>query len=132
VTHLAARAVELGGQVDVLVNNAGLFPIALTPEVTASEFETVDAVNVRAPFFLVAALSPAMAERGYGAIVNVTTMWRPSGWPGSAASGARRPGQYLATSSSLLSSSRPRRTETTSVTSATSVQGRYHTAPSRR
>ena len=32
------------------------------------------AVNVKAPFFLVAELAPAMAKRGHGAIINVTTM----------------------------------------------------------
>ena len=97
VTHLAARAVELGGQVDVLVNNAGLFPIALTPEVSASEFETVYAVNVRAPFFLVAALAPAMVERGSGAIVNVTTMVATFGMAGMAVYGSSKAALQLLT-----------------------------------
>jgi NAD(P)-dependent dehydrogenase (short-subunit alcohol dehydrogenase family) len=97
VTQLAARAVELGGQVDVLVNNAGLFPIALTAEVPASEFDTVYAVNVRAPFFLVATLAPAMAERGYGAIVNVTTMVATFGMSGMAVYGSSKAALQLLT-----------------------------------
>jgi NAD(P)-dependent dehydrogenase (short-subunit alcohol dehydrogenase family) len=97
VTQLAARAVELGGQVDVLVNNAGLFPIALTAEVPASEFDTVYAVNVRAPFFLVATLAPAMAERGYGAIVNVTTMVATFGMAGMAVYGSSKAALQLLT-----------------------------------
>ena len=34
-------------------------------------FDRVYAVNVKAPFFLTAAIAPAMAERGDGAIVNL-------------------------------------------------------------
>jgi NAD(P)-dependent dehydrogenase (short-subunit alcohol dehydrogenase family) len=75
VRALAQQAAALGGgHVDVLVNNAGLFPFAPTDQVSADEFDAVFAVHVRAPFFLVAELAPKMAERGDGAIVNLTTM----------------------------------------------------------
>ena len=37
-------------------------------------FDDVYALNVKAPYFLVAELAPLMAERGKGAIVNVSTM----------------------------------------------------------
>ena len=72
---LAGRATDLGGgHVDVLVNNAGVFPFGPTQDATEDEFDTVYAVNVKVPFFLVAALAPAMAARGKGAIINITTM----------------------------------------------------------
>jgi NAD(P)-dependent dehydrogenase (short-subunit alcohol dehydrogenase family) len=72
---LAARATEaLGGRVDILVNNAGVFPFGPTASIDEATVDAVYAVNVKAPWFLVAALAPAMAERGSGAIVNVTTM----------------------------------------------------------
>jgi NAD(P)-dependent dehydrogenase (short-subunit alcohol dehydrogenase family) len=75
VHSLARRAVELGGgHVDILVNNAGLYPIGgLTAETLAEDIDAAFAVNVRAPFLLVAELAPAMAARGQGAIVNVLT-----------------------------------------------------------
>ena len=69
---LAAEAERLlGGRVDVLVNNSGIYPPATT--VTADEelFDRIYAVNVKAPFFLTAALAPAMAARGHGSIVNL-------------------------------------------------------------
>jgi NAD(P)-dependent dehydrogenase (short-subunit alcohol dehydrogenase family) len=58
----------------VLVNNASLVPYAATADVSVEEFDSVMAVNVRAPVLLVGALTPRMAERGDGAIVNVTTV----------------------------------------------------------
>jgi NAD(P)-dependent dehydrogenase (short-subunit alcohol dehydrogenase family) len=73
--QLAKQATELGGgHVDILVNNAGVFPFGATHDATEDDFDQVYAVNVKAPFFLVAELAPKMAERGHGAIINVTTM----------------------------------------------------------
>jgi NAD(P)-dependent dehydrogenase (short-subunit alcohol dehydrogenase family) len=75
VRRLAKRATELGGgHVDILVNNAGAFPFGATHDATEEDFDNVYAVNVKAPFFLVAELAPKMAERGHGVIINVTTM----------------------------------------------------------
>jgi len=73
--EVARRAVELGnGHVDILINNAGVFPFGPTHETTEEVFESVYSLNVKVPYFLVAELAPLMAERGKGAIVNVSTM----------------------------------------------------------
>ncbi|MGW1619035.1 SDR family NAD(P)-dependent oxidoreductase [Streptomyces sp. NPDC002172] len=61
----------LGGRIDVLVNNAGIYPGDATPATDEKTFDQVYAVNVKAPFFLTAAVAPAMAEAGGGAIVNL-------------------------------------------------------------
>ena len=72
---VARRAVELGkGQVDILINSAGIFPFGPTHETTEELFDSVYSLNVKAPYFLVAELAPLMATRGKGAIVNVSTM----------------------------------------------------------
>jgi NAD(P)-dependent dehydrogenase (short-subunit alcohol dehydrogenase family) len=69
---LAAEATRvLGGRIDVLVNNAGIFPSLTTAVTTEANFDEVYAVNVKAPFFLTAAVAPQMAERGSGAIINL-------------------------------------------------------------
>src|SRR5437879_2380891 len=73
--EVARRAVELGrGHVDILINSAGVFPFGPTHETTEEVFDSVYALNVKAPYFLVAELAPLMAKRGKGAIVNVSTM----------------------------------------------------------
>jgi NAD(P)-dependent dehydrogenase (short-subunit alcohol dehydrogenase family) len=69
---LAAQATQLlGGHIDVLVNNAGIFPSPSTAATDEATFDRVYAVNVKAPFFLTAVIAPAMAERGGGAIINL-------------------------------------------------------------
>lgn len=65
----ATRA--LGGRIDVLVNSAGIFPGPSTAATDEATFDEVYAVNVKAPFFLTAAIAPAMADRGAGAIINL-------------------------------------------------------------
>jgi NAD(P)-dependent dehydrogenase (short-subunit alcohol dehydrogenase family) len=81
--EVAKRANELGnGQVDILINNAGIFPFGPTHEMTEEQFDRVFSVNVKAPYFLVAELAPLMANRGKGAIVNLSTMVAGYGMPG--------------------------------------------------
>ena len=83
--------------VDVLVNNAGVFPFAPTHEVDGGEFDATYALNVRAPFFLTAAIAPRMAAKGRGAIVNVTTMVASFGMPGAALYGSTKAALELLT-----------------------------------
>src|SRR5437773_118800 len=81
--EVAKRAVELGdGHVDILINNAGIYPFGPTDETTEEMFERVYSLNVKVPYFLVAELAPLMAKKGKGAIVNLSTMVADYGAPG--------------------------------------------------
>jgi NAD(P)-dependent dehydrogenase (short-subunit alcohol dehydrogenase family) len=77
VRRLAAEV----GEVDVLVNNAGVFPSSPTPEQSRHDYDQIFDVNVRATYFLTAALVPAMVARKKGAIVNVSSMAGQIGTP---------------------------------------------------
>jgi len=80
---VAQRAIELGnGRVDILINNAGIYPFGPTHEMTEEGFDRVFSLNVKVPYFLVAELAPLMAKRGKGAIVNLSTMAADYGAPG--------------------------------------------------
>ncbi len=71
----------LGGRVDIVVNNAGVYPAAPTASTPDADLEVVWATNIRAPHVLVAQLAPAMAERGAGAVVNVGSWMSRTGVP---------------------------------------------------
>lgn len=86
VKQLAADA----GDVDVLVNNAGAFPAGPTADFSEEDFDLTFDVNVKAPFFLTAALAPRMGSNGGGAIINISTMAADFGLAGLSAYGASK------------------------------------------
>src|SRR5438046_7963119 len=95
---VARKAVELGGgHVDILINNAGIFPFGPTHETTEEMFEHVYALNVKVPYFLVAELAPLMAKKGKGAIVNLSTMVADYGAPGMSLYGSSKAAINLVT-----------------------------------
>jgi NAD(P)-dependent dehydrogenase (short-subunit alcohol dehydrogenase family) len=91
------RLAEEVENIDVLVNNAGVFPFGATHEVDAEVFDATFALNVRAPFVLTAAVAPRMAANGGGAIVNITTMVASFGAPGMALYGSTKAALELLT-----------------------------------
>src|SRR5277367_4349204 len=95
---VAKKAIELGsGHIDILVNNAGIYPFGPTHEMTEEQFDRVFSINVKAPYFLVAALAPLMAERGKGASVNLSTMVADYGAPGMSLYGSSKAAMNLLT-----------------------------------
>lgn len=81
---------EQAGAVDILVNNAGFSRFGPTADMDVATFDRMLAANVRAPYFLVAALAPRMAARGSGSIINLGSMVGQIGLAGSAAYSATK------------------------------------------
>lgn len=73
----AAWTAALDGRVDILVHNAAICPPVDTVTLTDADLEATLAINVRAPQVLTAAIAPAMAAEGGGAIV-VIGSWMAS------------------------------------------------------
>jgi NAD(P)-dependent dehydrogenase (short-subunit alcohol dehydrogenase family) len=84
------RLADEAGDVDVLVNNAGLSWFGPTADLDVDTFDTLFAANVRAPYFLVAAIAPKMAANGGGSIINVGSMAGGVGMVGGAAYGGTK------------------------------------------
>ena len=82
--------VEQAGAVDVLVNNAGFSWFGPTAELDVATFDRLFAANVRAAYFLVAALAPKMAARGSGSIISLGSMAGQIGLAGGAAYSATK------------------------------------------
>jgi NAD(P)-dependent dehydrogenase (short-subunit alcohol dehydrogenase family) len=78
------------GEIDILINNAGIALFAPTAEFELAAFDKMFASNVRAPFFLVAAFAPGMAARGHGSIISLSSMAGGVGLVGGAAYGATK------------------------------------------
>lgn len=64
--HALAAQVRtmIGARLDILVANAGTYKAASIEDTTLNDFDELFAVNVRAPFFLVQQLTPAMGDGG--------------------------------------------------------------------
>jgi 3-oxoacyl-[acyl-carrier protein] reductase len=74
VSGAVERAIgELGG-VDVLVNNAAIYPRRAWTEITEEEWDRVLAVNLKAYFLCARACHASMKERGRGHIVNISSI----------------------------------------------------------
>ena len=71
--QVAAEAEASLGDIDVLVNNAGISFPASASEVTEEQWDETMNVNAKGAFFLSQALGRGMAERGWGRIVNVSS-----------------------------------------------------------
>lgn len=61
-------------EVDVLVNNAGIQVVRPIEEFALTDFRRIQTLMVEAPFLLVKAALPHMYERGFGRIVNVSSV----------------------------------------------------------
>ncbi|MFJ8934846.1 SDR family NAD(P)-dependent oxidoreductase [Streptomyces sp. NPDC102365] len=73
VREAAERAVEAFGEPDILVNCAGVNLRPPMSELSDEVWDTTMALNLDAPFLLGRRFGPAMAERGFGRIIHVTS-----------------------------------------------------------
>ncbi len=71
---MIARLEQAVGPIDILVNNAGIQSVLKLHEATVEDFERVLAVNLTGAFVLCRLLVPEMKERGWGRVVNISSM----------------------------------------------------------
>lgn len=85
-------AAQAAGDIDILVNAAGINLRQPFAEVTPEAWQTQLALHLGAPFFLTQALAPGMAARGWGRIVNIASLQSWRAFPHSAPYGAGKGG----------------------------------------
>ena len=71
------------GSVDVLVNNAGIaIPLTRLTDYTEEAWDRVFRINIKGMFHCTQAVLSGMVARGYGSIVNVSSIWGITGGAG--------------------------------------------------
>jgi NAD(P)-dependent dehydrogenase (short-subunit alcohol dehydrogenase family) len=89
-TGQALRLADEVGDIDILVNNAGLAWFGPSDRLAAETLDGLFTGNVESAYLLTSRLAPAMAERGDGAIVSISSMAANVGLAGGAAYSATK------------------------------------------
>ena len=92
VSRAAEAAAASYGEPDILVNCAGINLRPPLAELTPADWDLTMAVNLTAPFLLGQRFGPAMAARGWGRIINVTSQQAGHAFANSGGYGASKGG----------------------------------------
>lgn len=74
IARISETAARSFGQVDVLVNNAGVIRPQPLDQIAASDWDELIAVNLTSVFLLTQAVVPAMRKAGWGRIINLSSV----------------------------------------------------------
>jgi 3-oxoacyl-[acyl-carrier protein] reductase len=100
VAQAAAAAIAAHGRIDILVNNAGITGgNASTWELTPDVWRETIEINLVAPYITCRAIVPHMMQRGYGRIVNISSVAGKEGNPNASHYSASKAGLIALTKS---------------------------------
>jgi len=105
-TRVTDEVMARHGRLDILVNNAGITMDRTVRKMTPADWDRVIRVNLSGAFHLSQALLPQMLDRGYGRIVNISSIIGSTGGFGQANYAAAKSGLFGLTMSLALETAR--------------------------
>lgn len=81
VQDLVNTALHAFGRIDVLVNNAGVFPRTPFGDISEEEWDRTMDVNLKGVFLCSQAVAPSMLKQGRGRIINLASLGGIKPWP---------------------------------------------------
>ena len=100
--RVIAEVLDRHGQLDILVNNAGITVDKTVRKMTSDEWDRVIHVNLSGAFYLSRAILQHMLDRGYGRIINMSSVVGSAGGFGQANYAAAKSGMFGLTMSLAL------------------------------
>lgn len=93
VEAMTEVAVERYGKIDVLCNNAGIYPLSSLESMSETDWDQVHAVNLKGTFLAVKTCLPILKKQQYSRIILTSSITGPyTGFPGLAHYGAAKSG----------------------------------------
>ncbi len=92
ISSLVAQVMEYFGQIDVLINNAGVSHSAMSWKTESEAWKNTLAINLDAPFFLSKEVVPHLRTQKGGSIIHISSVVAQTGYIGTAAYGASKAG----------------------------------------
>ncbi|MBN2238214.1 MAG: SDR family oxidoreductase [Dehalococcoidales bacterium] len=74
IDKIVAAAIEFGGKIDILVNNAAIEAMAPLTELPIEEWRNALDINLTGPFMMMKKVVPIMVENGGGSIINIASI----------------------------------------------------------
>lgn len=81
VAHAVDRGQDLGGEISIAINNAGIGSQGRIDDLSLEEWHNAFSVHVDGAFNVCSEVLPTMAERGRGSVVTTSSMWGIRGFP---------------------------------------------------
>lgn len=104
--RVAQAVLSHHGKVDILVNNAGITVDKTVRRMTVDDWHAVLRINLSGAFYMIKALLDHMLERGYGRIINISSVVGETGNIGQANYAASKSGLFGLTRSLALETAR--------------------------
>lgn len=92
IVHMVEEAEGAFGQIDVLVNNAGIYHVASIEATPLAKWDAQISINLSSAFHAIRAVLPGMKARSWGRIINVASALGLVGAPNSSAYAASKHG----------------------------------------